>query len=400
MRRTKTNFLTPLKWVWRKQTLIGLSIFALLFAICLGLSGIPEGASQQEIATAQSASSVSEILKNPVNAPFKIITFAVTKYSPTVRLVRFVSFLFYALACIALFYALRHWHTLQASAITTAAFATNSVVLATGRLGTPLIAFMGFFVFSSLILWQLHSKSNKLVPALVLMAAALFLYTPGVVWFMGILGIFYFNRIKIPYLNVRKSAVIIGAFLAVLLISPLIMSFVRDSSYLKEWLLIPDRFSLSNILTSLVNVPAGFIYKMPEYPLINISQLPVFDLSSGILFLIGLNAYRKKVKLDRTRLMFVSVIFGFFAGAMGQVIPAIIFLLPFAYSIIAAGIEFLLDEWYSIFPRNPIARSFGLILVTLAGIFSIYYQTSRFFVVWPQTPETRAEYRQSRIINN
>jgi hypothetical protein len=87
-------------------------------------------------------------------------------------------------------------------------------------------------------------------------------------------------------------------------------------------------------------------------------------------------------------------------GALGSPITAIVFLLPFAFSVIAAGIEFMLDEWSSVFPRNPVAKSFSVILLTTTVPFSSYYQLTRFFVVWPQTPETRAVYSESRILDS
>lgn len=400
MKKQGIKILSLIKSVWNKQTLIFLSIITLVFAVFVLLSGIPGRASVEEQATAKSSSSISKIIERPVNAPYKIATFVTTAYSPSVKMVRAVSFVFYLGACVAMFYALRHWHTLQTSMITTAAFATNSVVLATSRLGTPLITLMSFFIFTSLILWQLHSRSNKFVPLAVLLAAACLLYSPGALWFMLILGIIYWRRIKKPFLNVKKQAVVVGLVVSAGLLAPLIISFINDSSSLREWLLLPERLDWANIPRSILRVPSALIYRMPEEPLINVGRLPIFDVSAGILFLIGLNAYRKKLSLDRTKVMLVSALFGVIIGAFGELLYAVIFLLPFAYSVIAAGIEFLLDEWYSVFPKNPFARSFGLILITSVTLFSIYYQTTRYFVVWPQTPETRSVYNQSRIIND
>lgn len=388
------------KKLLRQQTLIILAIITLLFAVFSVLSDLPEGASVQEKTFANSANSIKEIIDNPLNAPYKIVGLGLTSYSPSIKLVRAVSFIFYVLACFGMFYALRHWHTLQTAVITTTAFATNSVVLATARLGAPLITVMSFYIFASLLLLQLHSRSNKFVPALVLISLACLLYTPGAIWFLLILGIVYRDRFNNLYKNVRKQALIIGTITSLIIVSPLIVSFFRNSSGFNEWLLLPSSLDWASIPRSVLRVPSAFIYRMPEEPLINVARLPVFDLSAGILFLIGLNAYRKKLKLDRTRVMMASALVGVVVGAFGELLLAVIFLLPFAYSVVAAGIEYLLDEWNSVFPKNPLARSFGLIMITCVVLFSVYYQTTRFFVVWPQTPATRSTYNQNRIINN
>lgn len=399
MKKVRINIAGVAKKLLRRETIIVIAISALLFSFFVVFCNIPSQSSIEEQQTAQSAQSINEIFNSPVNAPYKIATLVLTTYSPSVKLVRFVSYIFYIGACIAMFYALRHWHTLQTSVLTTAAFATNSVLLATARLGTTLITVTSFFIFTSLLLWQLHSRSNKLLPAVVLISVACLLYTPGAIWFLLALSFVYWNRFKSLFKNVKRQAIIIGSVLSIVLMLPLFISFFRDSHNLNQWLLLPDTLAWANVPRSILRVPSAFIYRMPSEPLINVARLPVFDLSAGILFLIGLNAYRKKLKLDRTRVMIASAIIAIIVGALGSLLLSIILILPFAYSVIAAGIEFLLDEWYTVFPRNPFARSFGLIMITSVVLFSIYYQTTRFFVVWPQTPETRTVYNQSRIIN-
>lgn len=384
--------------LWRRETLVFIAILTLFLSIFSVLSNIPDKAAFDEHATANDSSSLQVIFDNPVNAPYKLATFGLTSFSPSIRLVRAVSYIFYIGACIAMFYALRHWHTLQTSIITTAAFATNSVVLAVGRLGTTLITVMSFFIFSSMLLWQVHSKSNKFVPIVVLIALGSLLYTPGAIWFFCILSVVYFNRFRKLFSNVSRPAIFFGLAVATILITPLIISFIKDTETLNQWLLIPSDLKLADVPRAILRVPSAFIYRMPTEPLINVGRLPIFDISSGILFLIGLNAYRRKIKLDRTKVMIGSALLGIVVGALGELTISVILLLPFAYSIIAAGIEYVLDEWYTVFPRNPYARSFGLLLVTTVVLFSIYYQMTRFFVVWPQTPETRSVYNQSRII--
>ena len=384
---------------WRREYTIALVACIGLLLFFLTFGRVPELAAQQEIATAQSASSLQTILENPVNAPYKIVSLLTTQISSSIVMVRLVSFSIFVFACVSLMYALRHWHAQRAALLATIAFATNSVVLAIARLGTPLITVFSWFIFASMLLWQLHSRSNKLVPAATLIGLGVLLYTPGAVWFFAIMFIVYNKRIMTLFKDVKRRALMIGGLCAVILALPLIVSFIRDGNLLKEWLLLPETMQWGEIPTAILRVPSAFIYRMPEEPLINVAQLPVFDLVGGMLFLIGLNAYRQKLKLDRTKLMVGCAIVGVIIGALGQIITAVVLLLPFAFSVIAAGIEFLLDEWHSVFPRNPFAQAFGSLLITIVIIFGAYYHLTRVFVVWPQTPETKNVYTQSRIID-
>jgi hypothetical protein len=383
---------------WRRETIYLLLIGLVLFGILAIVSNVPNQASSVEREFIYNSGTLDEIIRNPVNAPYKIATNLLTTISPSVRVVRALSFVFYIAACVALFLALKCWHTVQVSALATLAFASNAVMLAVARLGAPTITVISFFIFSGLLLWQVHSRSNKLVPVLVILSLAALLYVPGAIWFFLILLIVYGDRVGYLFKNVKRQAIIIGFVLALLLMSPLIISFVSDVNNLKEWLLLPQNIQIDSIPRSILRIPSAYIYRMPVEPLVNIARLPIFDIASGVFFLIGINAYLRKLKLDRTRVMIGASLVAIVIGALGQTILAIVLLLPFAYAVLAAGIEYLVDEWYSVFPKNPYARSFGVILITCAVLFSTYYQLTRFFVVWPQTPETRGVYNQTRIV--
>lgn len=393
----KARLLSFIKFV--RNHALAIAILAPLFiGVIAFLSRIPSGAAEAEHLTAQSARSLSAIFDNPINAPYKFAVYLATLLSSSILAVRSMSILFFFGTSVALYYTLLHWHTRNAAGLTTVVFATNSIVLAVGRLGTPLVAVFGWFIFASMLLWQVHGRSNKVVPGLLLLGVAALMYTPGAPWFFGLFLFFYWGRLKSAFHSVKRTSIITGIVAGFVTIIPLLLGFVRNPDTAIEWLLLPSTINFRDILTSILEVPAGYIYKMPENALLNVSTLPVFDLASGFLFLIGLNAYRKKLQLDRTRLMIAVALVGVIIGALGQTTTAIVLLLPFAFSMIAAGIEFLLDEWNSVFPKNPFARSFGVTVIAAVILFGAYYQLTRFLVVWPQTNETRQTYDQSRII--
>jgi hypothetical protein len=380
-----------------------LYIIVITLSLCVVLNFVarlPQLVTNEELVYSFESNSLSSIIDNALLAPLKVISLGATTLVPSVYILRATSLLVYILVCVALYYALRHWHTNQASILTTMAFASNAVVLGVARYGQPIVAGMGFFIFSSLLLWQLHSRSNKAVPMLVLIAAGITMYIPGAPWFLLILTIVYWDRIKPLFKNVKRQAVLIGILLSLIALLPLLLSFARNPQLIRSWLLLPATLELSAVWQNILKVPSGFIYHMPLLPAINIQRLPVFDIASGVLFLIGLNAYRQKLRLDRTRIMIGSALVGIVLGALGSASAAIIMLLPFAFSVIAAGIEYLLDEWYDVFPKNPFAHSFAILLVTASVLFSMYYQLTRFFVVWPQAPETRAVYKYDDALDS
>lgn len=387
------------KRIDKKEVILFLGIAA-VFALIFKLVGhIPEGAADAEIASSIDVSSVSKIIANPINAHYKIASLLATKVSMSILALRLVSFLLFTATCYALFYTLRHWHTKHAAGLATIAFATNSIALSVGRLGAPYSVTFTWFIFTALLLWRTRSKSTKLLPFISITAIAALLYSPGAPWFFVVICFANIDKFKKFFKNIKILTLLPSALITIGLLAPLIYSFTNDTQLIRDWLLLPENLNLSEIPRQLLRVPSAFLYRMPDYPLLTIGRLPVFDLASGFLFLIGLKAYAKNFRLERSRIMAGSIVVGLIIGGLGQTMIAVLVLMPFAFSMVAAGIEYLLDEWSSVFPRNPIAKSFGVLMITTVVLFGSYYQLTRFLVVWPQTPETRAIYHNSRIIN-
>ena len=67
-------------------------------------------------------------------------------------------------------------------------------------------------------------------------------------------------------------------------------------------------------------------------------------------------------------------------------------LLPIIYAFAIAGLIELMKRWFSYFPRNPLARNFGVAMLVIAISLTSFYQMERYYVAWAQSPETRAVY--------
>lgn len=225
MKRDKPAIFRLFSYLFQRETAYIIVLCAIFAAVVSILTLIPTQSSETELQTVRTSNSISTIIENPLHGPYKLLAYTSTTLVPSIRSVRAVSFVFLILTSIALFYALKHWHTVQTSLITSFAFATNAVVLAVARYGTPLITLMGFFMFASLLLWQLHSKSNKALPIVVIVAGGLLLYTPGAPWFALILGIVYWDRVKPFIKNIKRQAILVGILLALIALSPLLWRF-------------------------------------------------------------------------------------------------------------------------------------------------------------------------------
>jgi hypothetical protein len=71
-------------------------------------------------------------------------------------------------------------------------------------------------------------------------------------------------------------------------------------------------------------------------------------------------------------------------------------LIPLLYVFVATGIAYLLKEWLKVFPRNPVARNFGIGLLVIAIVTSVVYNVRAYYVAWPHAATTKAVFRYHR----
>lgn len=398
----KAEIVNFYKWahltLFRRQTVYFLIVITIFVGLIFQFSVIPPGASTVESEYLKDSSSLSAIISNPLSLPHKLPTYLVSQIFSSVRYSRSISIIFFGLCTFALYRILKRWHSDKIALLSTVLFASNATVLAIARLGSPLVLLFGWSLIISALLWLRHGSSRNIAPIFLAIIATALFYVPGAPYFFLLFIAIFLNKILTTIRTMKPRVLYIGLFLSLLMITPLVYSIMKDVSVLKEWLLLPEGIIWSDVPRNVLRVPSAFIYRAPVEPLLNVGRLPIFDVASGGTFLIGIYAYQKNLKLKRTKVMLLTALLSVILGMLGQVTLAVLILLPFVYSIIGAGLSYILDEWYSVFPKNPFARSFGLLLVTFVVIMSVYYQLTRFLIVWPNTPETRSIYNQSRIV--
>ena len=145
-------------------------------------------------------------------------------------------------------------------------------------------------------------------------------------------------------------------------------------------------------LEALKSIPAAFLYSSSISPSYNLGSLPLLDAFSGTMLLLGLYSYRKKIRLERTIIYIVAFLCSVGLAVVNTNQLYLFLCLPFLYLLIGEGMSFMLTEWRSVFPRNPIARFVGTVLMSIAVIAACGYHLNRYFLAWMQAPETRAVY--------
>jgi 4-amino-4-deoxy-L-arabinose transferase-like glycosyltransferase len=356
------------------------------------------GYSAAEVSTAQSIGSFSHILSNPVNAPYNLVAYIFNSILDNALLsTRLTSVVFGVIMIGLLYIGTRHWYAPRTAFLATTLFACSAWFLHLARFGTPEI----LLPFSILLLavssyWIANAERSKLSYFAAMLAVGITIYTPGMIWLVAI-GV-YVRRKDIRLLKRRLPTsyrVALYASIALFIIAPIIFSIFKRSHGIFELLGLPSALpTITQFLKNLAEVPLTLFAWSSENPQMTLGNLPLLDSFAIIMVPLGLYFYFKFRTLLRVKLLLAaSVICWILIGLGGPVTIAV--LLPITYIIVAAGIALLLSQWLVVFPRNPFAKSVGIILITLVVALSCIYNLRSYFTAWPNNAQTKAEFSKT-----
>ncbi len=103
--------------------------------------------------------------------------------------------------------------------------------------------------------------------------------------------------------------------------------------------------------------------------------------------LLGTISLVKDHKLDRSRMMLATTLVSVGLIAFGG-LDKLVILIPTIYILASLGIAHMINSWLDVFPRNPLARNVGVGIICTVVAFTSFYHLNRYFVAWPNTPET------------
>jgi hypothetical protein len=372
-------------------------ILATVLLLCLygyRLGTLVPAYSAPEIAARQSSSSIQEIADNPINLPHKTGQFLLLKLGKRgPAAMRAVSVLF-AIAAVWLFYSLlMRWHTQRIAVLGTTLFATNSWFLHSARLGTPdilLTAIVAIICCGFYIRFGRVRSQAWLVTSLVV---GLALYVPMMAWFIVLGGLWQSKRIVESFRLLATPVVIACIGIVIGLLLPLAVAIMRQPDLWHELTGIPQSFApVKETAEAALNTLSMFFYKAQANPVHWLGRLPILDIFAGVMFIFGVYAYAYKLRLHRTQLLIVTIIIGTVLVALSMDYQNVTLLLPVIYLIVTAGVTLMLQQWFTVFPRNPIARNIGLGMMVGALVLACSYQVINYFVAWPNNPDTKAAY--------
>ena len=345
---------------------------ALLFTLLYVVTTIsPGGISKSEQDSVVQASAlqtemiVGEFPEQIAHAPYHLLQRLTTDLMDVSPLsIKLPSLLLAVLSIVTLYALLRLWFRRNVAVITTLVAITSSQFLLVSQLGTPRITYI-FLSITMLFCASMLTQAQRfrvvwlLVTALI---SAVAMYTPLMWYFvvaMFIIALIHPHS-RFIILRIEKWALLLAGVIFTLIIVPLIMAIASQPSVALRFLgfgadgALPDLTKLNDLVAQYVGFTSSSSTEMIT---------PVYGLGIILLMLLGLYRLFSAKYTAKSYILTAWLLL---------LIPAII-LLPTATTLtfapiillIAFAFDYLFRSWYGLFPRNPYARIFGLIPLTI-----------------------------------
>jgi hypothetical protein len=230
----------------------------------------------------------------------------------------------------------------------------------------------------------------------LIIATILALYSPAIIWLVfltGVVSLLHYKQ-RQRSLPLKTWHKIIIALTALILLAPLVLSLI---SHPAQGLTLLGISSVAHSIPELFlnvsdAVKAIFFINTSASPL-GLGKTPMLDIFSVFMFLLGCYYFERRLSLKRSKMLFGGLAIGLVVCTIsGFDLMRLSLLLPLVYIFIAAGIHESISRWLAVFPRNPIARGLGVVVLSVAIGFVASYHLDKMFIVRPGNPEIRALY--------
>ncbi len=374
----------------------GLFIVFLLGMLLTDIGSVPSGISDSEMSSSVASNALNPFIPHAsdvISLPYHLLqklSISLLGLSPfSIRLPSLVL----ALAASGILAAMLALWFRRGVAILALLLATTSVAfISFGRTGTAAVLYMLLLLIVLLGAVKLTTKSPYALwwKFVVTTAGLLLIYMPlgvyAVIAFI-IAGLFHPHvRYQIKHTKWWQS--LLFALLSVILLAPLIIAAINDRQTLEVLFGIDQLFSK----LSLEAIGASILAILKSFFLFNKTVVgetisPFLSLPLALLVAFGLVRTITDFHAARSYLLHVWILISIPLLILNPTQLALLFV-P-CVMLTAIGLETFLHEWYKLFPRNPYARVFALVPISLVIVGVVAVSASRYFDSYNYTDTSR-----------
>lgn len=381
----KTKSLIASNW---KRIVVTTGVISIcLLALFISLDSVPPGVAKSEALFVAKSQDLSAVIDNPINLPMKLPIYLLGQLGiESVANYRILSSVFGLMFLFVFYRYIRNFQTARVSILTTILLATSSWFLHNSRLALPFIL-MPLFVMILLSLYYGKERSKSSFYAIFAgLALGVGAYVPAILPMIIAVYMYSFFTKKRQF-----KLLTISLFVFLISIAPLMYALYNQPVLAKELVGASVLFEPVEWAKRLFIIPIYLIARGPLEPLINLSRLPLLDIFGSTLLVLGGYAIYYKLSDPNTKRLIIVAIISAVSFVFGGVFNLALFI-PIIFIILSYGIALLLQQWFTVFPKNPLVKTIGVILVLSVLLISSSYQLRRYFVAWPTSPATKIQF--------
>ncbi len=351
----------------------GFLIALLLFLVTVDIGNIPNGLSQAEMNQAAMSSTLhfSWNFGWVINGIYNFIQQISVEAFGLSRLSLIVPSLFFGAITIVVFtLTMRHWFRDSVAIVTTSIVATSVPFVSMLRSGTPdiMIPFWTMLLLFGAV--RLLVKRDKAFgwKLLICLASVGLLSTPfGIYPLVITFGSALFHpHVRSRIRHIKRFRILLLAVIAAMGIAPIVIYLVNTPSSIStlvgveeiKGFLAHPRQNVAMFYDLYLNVQkSGFS---------GTTLVPVFNIATLALMILGVLRSMRDRFTARSYVLLPWATLTLLTAIVAPTLGVLVFV-PAAL-LIAIGIDTLIIEWYTLFPRNPYARVAGLIPLTILFI--------------------------------
>ena len=367
---------------------------SIFFVFFWRLGSLTVGLSPAEAAARTSSKSFDIILKNPINAPHKLLQYSAQSlgYSGAAAM-RLASVIFAAIMLLCLYRIVRVWFGAFIGAVGIFLAIGMPWFIILSRSATPDIMLLTPLMPAAAYMWMSGARRYFKFAFLVFcITIAINFYIPGAIWLMALGLIFGFRFLRQVVTQAGSAIASVGGLLIILLMVPLVWASFNNWHVLRDLLLIPSPWpGLLALLKGTGWAVLSLPWRTREHIDFIIARFPLLNVTQMVLIIFGTYAMLTQARRELLLLGGVLAASIVLAGINNN--PVLLTLgLPVLFILVTAGLKYLYAEWHTIFPRNPLPHALAIILICLLSGLYLMFGIRYSLIAWPHTPENRQLY--------
>lgn len=331
-----------------------------------------------------------------INGPFFLVLHGTFAINRSLFFLRLTSVLFGLLSAALVYFLVNHWHGYRIALLTTAAYISSFGYLVITHQSTPLTSQLPLAIglLAAVITLDTWDSIWSIVALFISIAYAL--YIPGGIWLSITAIVLSFSNLKESFQSISIKWKLFLVLVLIVCILPLAYRLGNHYSLPQtlQWLGygLHGKFkALESLGTNLIKVPADlFAYSLNLPRSMQLGHLPLLPIAESILIFVGLYCYVGRIRSYSWRSLIVFIGVSWLIVGFG--ILSVFTILPLVILTLGGGLTYLLKQWYTVFPRNPIARYVGLVVMSVVILFSCFFTARSFFVAWSNDPTQNVQF--------